>query len=262
MRGEAMSTINPYNGTPAYLQIADDLRRQIAQGDLQDGDQLPSVRDLIATYGTALGTVRQAVDQLKAEGLVVARQGRGVFVRKPRRLTRYGSKRLMRSTRAADSLPLQNEAESQGFARTSELNEVSSAPAPVDVASRLRVESNESVVRRIYILGLDGIPTQTAQSYFPHRIADGTLLAQQVKPPGGTHAYLADNLGLHLESAIEELVGRMPTRQEVAQLHLDPGTPVVEIIRTIYAQDGDPVEVTVFVCAADRHRFVYEVPID
>jgi DNA-binding GntR family transcriptional regulator len=66
---------------PAYLQIADDLRSAIHRGDIAPGSQLPSTSDLSTQYGVARMTVRNALRLLRDEGLVVARQGSGVFVR-------------------------------------------------------------------------------------------------------------------------------------------------------------------------------------
>src|SRR5215475_11128285 len=65
----------------AYLQIADDLRRAIRQGELAPGGQLPSTNELTEKYGVAAMTVRNALRVLRDEGLLVARQGSGVFVR-------------------------------------------------------------------------------------------------------------------------------------------------------------------------------------
>lgn len=257
-----MSTINPSDPTFAYLQIADALRRRITEGDLPDGAALPSVRQLVEEFGTAQGTVRQAIEQLKSEGLVVARQGRGTFVRKPRRLRRMGSTRHRRSQRPRGTAPLEAEAAAQNFQRTSELVEVASVPAPPHVAERLGVPAKTNVIRRSYLLSVDGELAQTARSYFTHELADGTALAEHAQPPAGTHAYLSEDLGIPLAIAVEELVARMPTPQEVTTLRLVPGTPVVELIRTIYAESQQPVEVSVFVFAADRHSFVYEVPLD
>ncbi len=257
-----MSTINPSDPTPAYLQIADALRRQIADGDLPDGASLPSVRHLVDQFGTAQGTVRQAIEQLKAEGLVATRQGSGTFVRRPRRLRRMGSTRHLRSHRVPASAPLEAEAASQSFRRTSELTEVASVPAPPEVAARFGISEETNVLRRTYLLSISGEVAQTARSYFTHELADGTSLAEHVKPDKGTHAYLADNIGIPLDIAIEELLARMPTPREITTLRLIPGTPVVELIRTIYDESQTPVEVTIFVFAADRHSFVYEVPLD
>lgn len=255
-------TINPFDPMPAYLQIADALRRKINEGDLPDGAVLPSVRKLVDEFGTAQGTVRQAIEQLKSEGLVVARQGSGVFVRTPRRLRRMGSTRHLRSQRPVATAALEAEAAGQGFERSSELTEVTSVPAPQPVAERLGVPEGADVVRRNYLLSIDGEVAQVASSYFTHELADGTALAERVKPANGTHGYLADELGIALDIAVEELVARMPTPQETTTLRLVPGTPVVELIRTIYAKDEKPVEVSVFVFAADRHSFTYAVPID
>jgi GntR family transcriptional regulator len=111
-------------------------------------------------------------------------------------------------------------------------------------------------------LSIDGEVAQTARSYFTHELADGTVLAEHAQPPNGTHTYLADDLGITLDVAFEELVARMPTPQEMLALRLVPGTPVVELIRTISDKAQRPVEVTVFLFAADRHSFAYVVPLD
>lgn len=256
-------TINPFDPMPAYLQIAEALRRKIKEGDLPDGAVLPSVRKLVDEFGTAQGTVRQAIEQLKSEGLVVARQGSGVFIRTPRGgLRRMGSTRHLRSRRPAATAALEAEAVGQGSERSSELTEVTSVPAPQSVAEHLGVPEGANVVRRNYLLSIDGDVAQVASSYFTHELADGTALAERGKPTNGTHGYLADKLGIALDIAVEELVARMPTPQETMTLRLVPGTPVVELIRTIYAKDEKPVEVSVFVFAADRHSFTYVVPMD
>jgi GntR family transcriptional regulator len=76
-----MARINPNDPRPPYVQIADDLRRMIANGDLAPGQRVASSRDLAASYGVAPMTVHQAMRALRDEGLVDSWQGRGVFVR-------------------------------------------------------------------------------------------------------------------------------------------------------------------------------------
>ncbi|MGV9770803.1 GntR family transcriptional regulator [Streptosporangium sp. NPDC003464] len=68
-------------GRPGYLQIADDLREQIRRGSLAPGDPLPSTTQLATTYDASLSVVKLAVGVLRAEGLVIGQQGKGVFVR-------------------------------------------------------------------------------------------------------------------------------------------------------------------------------------
>jgi DNA-binding transcriptional regulator YhcF (GntR family) len=65
---------------PPYLQVADQLRDQIAAGDLQPGEQLPSNRELAEMFDIAPMTAQSAIRVLKERGLVVTQQGRGAFV--------------------------------------------------------------------------------------------------------------------------------------------------------------------------------------
>ena len=66
---------------PAYQQIADDIRALIEAGTYAAGDRLPSGRELAKRYDVAPMTVQQALRELREQGLIVAWQGRGVFVR-------------------------------------------------------------------------------------------------------------------------------------------------------------------------------------
>lgn len=66
---------------PPYRRIADDLRKAIATGKLAPGEKLKSENELKDQYGTTRVTVRKALSLLKADGLLISEQGRGVFVR-------------------------------------------------------------------------------------------------------------------------------------------------------------------------------------
>jgi len=62
------------------VAIADDLRRKVAGGELVAGSVLPSEADLAGSYAASRVTVRKALEVLRREGLVDARQGFGWFV--------------------------------------------------------------------------------------------------------------------------------------------------------------------------------------
>jgi GntR family transcriptional regulator len=63
------------------MQLAARLRDDITSGRLEPGHRLPSETTLAQEYGLSRQTVRHAVGVLRAEGLVVAARGQGVFVR-------------------------------------------------------------------------------------------------------------------------------------------------------------------------------------
>ena len=64
--------IDPTGDRAVYKQIADQLRAAIATGVLGPGEQVPSEHELVAEYGVARGTARQAIMLLRNEGLIEA----------------------------------------------------------------------------------------------------------------------------------------------------------------------------------------------
>lgn len=68
------------DGTPYYVQLSAIIRRQIADGSLNVDDKLPTLKQLVATFGVSPMTVRQAIASLVKEGLIHATRGRGTFV--------------------------------------------------------------------------------------------------------------------------------------------------------------------------------------
>lgn len=65
---------------PLYLQVASTLRRRIEEGQWQPGQKISTLEELEAEFQVARVTVRQAIDLLQREGLVLRQQGKGTFV--------------------------------------------------------------------------------------------------------------------------------------------------------------------------------------
>lgn len=74
-------TLDPDDPRPPYQQVANALRAAILTRKFTPGDKLPSQGELAATYGVARMTVQQSLRILRDEGLIVSRQGSGVYVR-------------------------------------------------------------------------------------------------------------------------------------------------------------------------------------
>ncbi|MDE5588898.1 MAG: GntR family transcriptional regulator [Acetatifactor sp.] len=68
------------SGIPIYQQISDQLRSDILAGKLKEGDYLPSIRGLAKDLKISVITTMKAYEQLEAEGLVTAAQGKGFYI--------------------------------------------------------------------------------------------------------------------------------------------------------------------------------------
>ena len=66
---------------PKYLQVADILRREIAEGLFRDGEKLTTEEELRYRFRVSRQTVRQAIAELEDDGLVDRRRGSGTYVR-------------------------------------------------------------------------------------------------------------------------------------------------------------------------------------
>ncbi|SIT71185.1 GntR family transcriptional regulator [Microbacterium sp. RU33B] len=72
--------IDPSSDQPLFAQLAASIRADAATGALRPGDRLPAARDVADALGINLHTVLRAYQELRAEGLVDLRRGRGAVV--------------------------------------------------------------------------------------------------------------------------------------------------------------------------------------
>jgi len=251
--------IDPSSDRAVYKQIADYLREAIGRERLGPGDQLPSETQLMAHYGVARMTVRNAIRLLQDEGLITAEHGRGVYVRARPPVRRLASDRFAQRHRKEGKAAFLAEAEQAAAHPDVDMIKVTTARPPAEVASLLGLPASAKTVVRSRRYLLDGRPVETAVSYIPADLADGTAITQPNTGPGGIYARLEES-GHVLERFTEEVSARMPTPDEARILALAPGVPVFRLVRTAYDSDGRPVEVCDTIMASDAYLLAYELP--
>ncbi|MFG1810048.1 GntR family transcriptional regulator [Streptomyces sp. NPDC049040] len=247
---------------PTSRRIAQALRSAIEHGELAAGDKLPSERALAEEYGAARNTAREAIRLLSEQGLVTAHHGRGVFVRAPQRLFRFGSDRYSFRNRETGLTPFRLEAKRQGKTARVDVLSIAREIPPPDVAERLEVPADEeSVVHRENHYFADDEPVQIVSTYLRWDEAQGTLLMQPKAGPHGIYGRL-EELGHIMNRVRDEISARMPTPEESTLLGLPPGVPVLEVLHTSLDQDLHPFEVSRYVHRADRTGLLYELPVE
>ena len=73
-------SLDARSGVSPYLQLVHQVRRALRLGLLSEGDQLPTVKDVVASLAINPNTVLKAYRELERDGLVAARPGVGTFV--------------------------------------------------------------------------------------------------------------------------------------------------------------------------------------
>ncbi len=72
--------LDPASGVPTFLQLVHQVEHALRLGYLKPGDQLPKVRDVVASLAINPNTVSKAYRELETKGLIVGRPGQGTFI--------------------------------------------------------------------------------------------------------------------------------------------------------------------------------------
>jgi GntR family transcriptional regulator len=210
-------------------QIAASLRAQIQRGELQPGDRLPSMEQLAQDFSVNRQTARQALNQLKAEGLAESPGGRaGTVVR------RRPTQRVKRSRSIErDHLGYYSGPTVQHWRTIPGLGlAVDTKPVPADIAELLGVQPGTPVLVRERA---NGDPDQeqyrqlTASWFHPSIVEDVPVLAGDTGL-GGSYDRIEEwsEQPLHWE---EEVTAATPSPDEAEALLLPPGVPMLRILR-------------------------------
>jgi GntR family transcriptional regulator len=245
---------------PRYIQIADELVKQIRAGVLKPGDMVPSESELVDRYGVSGGTIRKAMAEVRASGLVETRHGKGSSVKDRPPVRHRSSDRFRRSHRKSGKAAYLAESEQAGATAKVSVLFIGPADAPDEIAERLGVVPGAQVLARRRLYFRNGTPVETATSYLPWDVVkDLPELFSENPGPGGIYARLED-AGHEFAEFVETLQARPASKAEASELALSPGAPVVHLVRDAVTQEGRVVEVCDTLMAADQFVFSYRIP--
>lgn len=241
-------------------QVAGDLRRAIAVGDLAPGDKLPTEPELMDRYNVSRSTVRWAMSRLREEGLVRIEQGRGTFVAEPDQpvasIPRYSPGRLAKAERQANRGAHLHDA----MHRTATTDtRVYFERATADIAEQLGIDEGDEVVVRDRVMRLNGEPTQLAISRLPREITRGTQIEETNTGSGGLLTRLED-LGFILANPVERVTVKRATADEARTLNIASGDPLFKITRVQPDQTGRVLELNELTLI-NRYELIYELPV-
>jgi hypothetical protein len=157
---------------------------------LVEGDRLPTVRELAQRYGVPTGTVAKAVDVLRADGVIVARHGRGLYVRSFGRVVRSSPDRLSKAW-WGEGKSIQDR-DTNGRLRAVHVV-VQEAPASEEIAEALDVPVGAAVLTRARRFAVEDRIVQTATSSIPLDVVAAAPAVGYTGPgPGGIYARMTE----------------------------------------------------------------------
>jgi GntR family transcriptional regulator, N-acetylglucosamine utilization regulator len=247
--GTRYRTVSRSSRLPLYHQVELDMRRRVEDGQWRAGDRIPSESELCDHYGASRITIRRAISELVADGLLVRYPGRGTFVREP--TFTAGPRGLTSFTQEMASL---------GLRASAKVMDVRRRPVPADVGDRLGLSEAEDVVVLTRLRTGDGKPMGVQTAYLPAELVPGMELAEL--GDGSLYTFLAEMYGVQPAEA-EEVFEVGPIRGADAQLlDVRSGTCGFHVERLTLDADGRPIEYVRSVIRGDRYRIRMSLSAD
>jgi GntR family transcriptional regulator len=247
---------------PLYREIARDLRRKINSETLAQGSRLPTEDELIDQYKASRNTVRNAIRELSARGLVYTLHGKGTFVTEvlPPIVTTL-SMDLATGGGGGEGWVYTAEVAASGRSATSGPMVVHVQKANAAVADSLRIPEGSDVIVRHEERFVDGRPWSLQTSFYPRSFEDrAPRLLDTDDIPQGAVAYLRSR-GIQQAGYRDAIEVRKPDANETEFFGIpsDGRVEITEIYRVAFDQHHNRVRLTVTSYRADRNRFVINV---
>lgn len=224
-----------------YRAIADDLRRQVAAGEFAAGRLLPSEAALSASYAASRITIRKALELLRDEGLIDARQGFGWFAAVDPLRQSLGRLGTIEGQLAASGVRSERRILGFGF-----------VPAP----PRARQVLGAATVLEVRRLNLaDGEPFARVTVWCPEDLGAQLSRADVERAP------FYELLPVPLGGAVQTIGAALASVDDAELLAVPVGSPILRCERTTSTPDGRPVLLSEHVFPAHRTEFVVDLPM-
>ncbi|MCT2593866.1 GntR family transcriptional regulator [Streptomyces sp. N2-109] len=234
----------PEAGTPGAVLKRERVREVILEliESRQAGDAIPSERSLCARLGVSRPTLRAAVDELVATGLLVREHGRGMFVA-PRKITQelVSGDQLLSVPQASGTW-------------SSRLLEFTTVQAGARTGRKLRLSPAAEIVYVARLRLVEGAPIAIEHLHIPAGLVPG-LSAPELEA-GDLYEHLGEHHQVHVREAVQAIEPTVVTRAEADLLDVPVLSPALLFERLTTDTEGRPVEYVHSIYRGDRYRIV------
>lgn len=238
--------VSAHSNEPLYRQVYRLLRHKIVNGEWTPHEAIPTEMSLMAKYEVSRATIRQALAELVADGLIERKRGRGSFVAAP-----SVEQSLVRI------LSFTEDMQQRGLQPQTRLISARLMPPTESIAGKLGLAEGEKVARLVRLRLADGAPISVEVSCLAYRFFPGLLEHDYTQ--NSLRQILYRQYGVRLARA-EQTIQAIAADEEMAELlGVDRGTPLLSIERVSYSDYDVPVEHLRLYHRGDRYTLYNEL---
>jgi GntR family transcriptional regulator len=222
------------------------LRDRIMSGAMGFGARLPTENDMALAHGVSRVTVRRALGELQREHLIERRRSAGTHV-----VYRAPPARMI----ADISGVLANLAD-MGRSTRVKLLSFAYVQASGPAAEARGAGKHELLQRSVRVRSVDGLPFSYLLAHVPERIGvtfNGKELADRPM------LELLERSGVKVERATQRISAALAAPDVARALGIETGSPLIELVRTVYDRDGRGVEHLYALYRPDRYSFEFDL---
>ena len=238
--------LNPNSEIPLHKQAEDLLRELIESDEYKNGKMLPKEVELAEQLQISRNTLRQAINQLVFEGLLIRKKGVGTKV--ARKGITGGVKNWHSFSQEMKMLGIE--------VKNYELRVYSTTPTK-EIANFFGISEDQRCVVMERLRGNTSFPFVYFISYFNPRLP----ISGEENFSMPLYDMLEQNYGIYVKTSKEEVSARLAGENKAAKLEISPNDPILIRKRFVYDENNVPVEYNIGYYRADSFTYTLEASI-
>lgn len=234
--------LNSSSPLPLYFQLQEILRKKILNREFNPGDIIPSEKELEAFYKVSRITVRNAINGLVFEDLLIKKQGKGTIVAFPR-MQEEGNSRLQSFT---------EKMEEQGRVVSTKVLDVLRIPLTERLAEHMDFNAGEEIIYAKRLRKVDGEPIALFDNY----ISTGTGVTEKDDLSSSIFNLLEKKYRIIISGSEKVIEAGIAGDEDAALLGISAGDPVLIIRYTTFNNENKRIEYAEGIYRADRYKYM------
>lgn len=234
--------------TPLYVQVANELRKEILSNQYGQNGCIGTHNQLVDRFGVSLITIRKAVQILEEEGIVEILQGKGTFVRRTSLVDPLQD--LTGISNMMSDMRMENQVTVPVF-------ELRDTPLWIDRDIRSALGEKSLFIRRVVSVG--DVPAANADMYLPGKFFP--MFTKSEVEDSTIYQIYSNKLGIVLGRGKQIIRAAGATGEVAESLGLAENSPVLQIVRRAYDDQKNLIEYMILTYEASKYCFEVELEL-
>ena len=217
--------IDRYNKTPLYIQVKEEITKEITSGRWEINSQIPTERELMEKYEVGRATIRQAIDLLVNQGYLYKKQGIGTFVLRDKPSLGFEPLISLTFTLRTKGIKVSNKILDENFFIPGE-----------ELTNKMRWKIDQKCLYVKRLRTVEEIPVAIENSYFSQRFSNGNSKFDFEK---SLASMIINDLKVDISKVDQTITIRIPNSKEKSLSEIDETTRVLVMERWIYEENNE-----------------------